>query len=90
MDFFAPVIADAQAEAKAEGIVDFAPPDFDVPPNLVFVEIDKKTGLLATPVCRFPFREVFVPGTEPSRYCTLADHLRILDYYSNEKATEEH
>ena len=90
MDFFAPVIADAKAKAKDDGIVDFVPPDFEVPPNLVFVEIDKKTGLLATPICLFPFREVFVPGTEPSRYCTLADHLRILDYYSNEKATEEH
>ena len=90
MDFFAPVIADAKAKAKADGIVDFVPPDFEVPPNLVFVEIDKKTGLLATPICRFPFLEVFVPGTEPSRYCTLADHLRIFDYYSNDKATEEH
>jgi penicillin-binding protein 1A len=89
-EFFARVIEDARKSAKDEGVVDFAPPDFEVPPNLVFVEIDRKTGLLATPACRYPFREVFVPGTEPSRYCTLADHLRILDYYSNEKATEEH
>ncbi len=89
-EFFARVIEDARNKAKADGVVDFVPPDFEVPPNLVFVEIDRKTGLLATPACLFPFREVFVPGTEPSRYCTLADHLRILDYYSNEKATEEH
>jgi hypothetical protein len=45
---------------------------------------------LATPICRYPFLEVFFPGTEPSRYCTLADHLRVLDYYSADKATEEH
>jgi penicillin-binding protein 1A len=88
--FFARVIEDARNEAKADGVIDFEPPDFEVPPNLLFVEIDKKTGLLATPICRYPFREVFFLGTEPARYCTLADHLRILDYYGNEKATEEH
>ncbi len=90
MDFFARVIDDAKAKAKAEGVVDFTPPDFEVPPNLIFVEIDKRTGLLATPACLYPFLEVFFPGTEPSRYCTLADHLRVLDYYSKEKAAEDH
>jgi len=90
IDFFGRVIGDARDKAKAEGVVDFKPPDFEVPPNLSFVEIDRKTGLLATPACLYPFLEVFVPGTEPSRYCTLADHLRVLDYYSADKATEEH
>jgi len=89
-DFFARVIDDARKKAEADGIVDFEPPDFEVPPNLVFVDIDKKTGLLATPACLYRFREVFFPGTEPSRYCTLADHLRVLGYYGNDKATEEH
>ena len=89
-DFFTRVIDDTRKKAAADGVVDFAPADFEVPPNLVFVEIDKKTGLLATPACRYPFREVFFPGTEPARYCTLADHLRVFDYYSNDKATEEH
>lgn len=89
-DFFEKVIADAQKEAVAEGIVDFAPPDFEVPPNLVFVDIDKKTGLLATPTCLFPFKEVFFPGTEPSRFCTNADHLRVYDYYGREKTVEDH
>ncbi|MBC7364346.1 MAG: PBP1A family penicillin-binding protein [Candidatus Aminicenantes bacterium] len=56
--------------------------DFEVPPNLIFVTIDRKTGLLASSVCKYPFREVFLPGTEPTRYCTLQDHLRVLDYYS--------
>lgn len=63
--------------------------DFEVPPNLVFVTIDRKTGLLASPVCRYPFQEVFLPGTEPNRYCSLQDHLRVLDYYSERKAREE-
>ena len=89
-DFFEKVIADAQKEAAAEGIVDFVPPDFEAPPNLVFVDIDKKTGLLATPTCLFPFKEVFFPGTEPSRFCTNADHLRVYDYYGREKTVEDH
>jgi penicillin-binding protein 1A len=89
-NFFTRVIEDAKKAAADEGIADFLPPDFEVPPNLVFVEIDKKTGLLATPACQFPFREVFFPGTEPARYCTLADHLRVLDYYASEKSDEDH
>jgi len=89
-EFFAKVIEDAKKKAADEGTIDFQPPDFEVPPNLVFAEIDKKTGLLATPACLFRFNEVFFPGTEPGRYCTLADHLRVLDYYSIDKATEEH
>ncbi|NPV83024.1 MAG: PBP1A family penicillin-binding protein [Candidatus Aminicenantes bacterium] len=63
--------------------------DFEVPPNLVFVTIDRKTGLLASPVCKYPFQEVFLPGTEPNRYCSLQDHLRVLDYYAERKAKEE-
>jgi penicillin-binding protein 1A len=89
-EFFVRVIDDARKKAVEDGVENFQPPDFEVPPNLVFVEIDRKTGLLATPICLYPFREVFFPGTEPSRYCTLADHLRILDYYASDKATEEH
>jgi penicillin-binding protein 1A len=89
-DFFERVIEDDKKAAAAEGIVDFQPPDFEVPPNLVFVEIDKKTGLLATPSCLFPFKEVFFPGTEPARFCTNADHLRVYDYYGREKSADDH
>jgi len=63
--------------------------DFEVPPNLVFVTIDRKTGLLVSPICKYPFREVFLPGTEPTRYCTPQDHLRVLDYYSEKEPREE-
>jgi penicillin-binding protein 1A len=80
-DFFVRVIEDRKRQAEEEGI-ELVPEDFEVPPNLVFVEIDKKTGLLTTPICRYPFLEVFFPGSEPGRYCTLADHMRILDYYT--------
>ena len=88
-DFFVKVIESRKKDAAARG-VDLVPEDFEVPPNLSFVEIDRKTGLLTTPICLFPLREVFFPGTEPSRYCTNQDHLRILNYYSQESAREEH
>ena len=55
--------------------------EFEIPLNLSFIEIDIKTGLRATPDCLFPFTEVFLPGTEPDRWCSLEDHLRVLDYY---------
>jgi penicillin-binding protein 1A len=77
---------EAQTITNPEGILI---EDFEVPPNLVFVTIDRKTGLLASPVCKYPFQEVFLPGTEPTRYCSLQDHLRVLDYYSEREAREE-
>ncbi len=88
-DFFAHVIGDKIKEAEALGI-EVQPEEFEVPPNLSFTEIDLRTGLLATPICLYPFLEVFVPGTEPFRYCTLQDHMRTLDYYLMEKVIEEH
>jgi len=102
IDFFKKVIEDkkkdyqlsqatlAAAEGEesikaAGGLIE----DFEVPPNLVFVTIDRKTGLLASPNCKYPFQEVFFPGTEPTRYCSLQDHLRVLNYYSEKEAREE-
>jgi penicillin-binding protein 1A len=88
-DFFSRVIDDKKKEAEALG-VEVQPEEFEVPPNLSFMEIDLRTGLLATPICLYPFLEVFVPGTEPFRYCTLQDHMRTLDYYLMQKVIEEH
>jgi len=96
--FFARVLEDkkkALAELAASSKDPAAPPpareDFEVPSSgLSFVDIDRKTGLLLSGPCLFPLREVFFPGTEPSRYCTRADHMRILDYYGQETAAEEH
>jgi penicillin-binding protein 1B len=54
----------AQAGARGE--------KFPVPTsNVVFVEIDQQTGLLATPGCPKVIAEAFVAGTEPHEYCTL-------------------
>ncbi len=81
IDFFQRIIEKEEKIAKENG-EEFEPEEeFEVPPNLSFVEIDRKTGLLSTPFCLFPFREVFIPGTEPNRFCSHEDHMLNLDYY---------
>jgi penicillin-binding protein 1B len=44
---------------------------FDVPDGVVFVDIDKDTGKLATPACPKVFRESFRAGTEPTEPCDI-------------------
>ena len=39
--------------------------------NVISVDIDQQTGLLATPACPKVISESFVAGTEPREYCTL-------------------
>ncbi len=89
IEFFKKVIEDETVKAAEERREPFFE-DFEVPPNITFVEIDRKTGLLATPICLWPLKEAFLVGTEPLRFCSHQDHLMILDYYGTEKATEEH
>jgi penicillin-binding protein 1B len=43
---------------------------FEPPPGIVFVEIDKDTGQLATPRCARVFHEAFLAGTEPQQTCS--------------------
>ncbi len=93
MDFFRKVIRDMKkkmepemelarvSESEVEGENPAVSEQFEIPPNLSFVEIDYKTGLLATPHCLFTLKEVFLPGTEPDRFCSPEDHMMILDYY---------
>ena len=89
IDFFKNLIDDEKKKAEAAS-VEVPVEEFEVPPNLTFIEIDRKTGLLATPFCLFPLKEVFVPGTEPVRFCSHMDHMMTMDYYSVEKAEEDH
>jgi penicillin-binding protein 1A len=89
IDFFKTVIDDEKKKAEEAG-VEVPVEEFEIPPNLTFVEVDRKTGLLATPFCLFPFKEVFVPGTEPVRFCSHQDHMMTLNYYSVERGEEEH
>ena len=44
---------------------------FEVPEGVVFVDIDKETGKLATPACPKVFRESFLAGTEPTEPCPI-------------------
>ncbi|MFC2164713.1 penicillin-binding protein 1A [Acidobacteriota bacterium] len=80
IDFFQKIIDEEEriAEETGEELIE---EEFEMAPNLSFVEIDYKTGLLATPFCLFPFKEVFIPGTEPNRFCSHEDHMMTLDYY---------
>ncbi|UCG94498.1 MAG: hypothetical protein JSW13_01700, partial [Candidatus Aerophobus sp.] len=88
IEFFRNVIEDEKKKAEEEE-KDIEIEEFGIPPNISFVEIDRKTGLLATPFCLFPYKEAFIPGSEPARFCSHEDHMMILDYYSLKKE-EEH
>jgi penicillin-binding protein 1A len=91
LDFFARVIEDKKAMAEKAG-VEYKWEEFEVPPNLVQRTIDRKTGLLATPICLFPLEEYFFPGKVPDRFCSYDDHMLTYDYYERlrlEKEEEE-
>ena len=85
IDFFYRVIKEKEKTAEENGEEFVIDEKFEIPPNLSFVEIDRKTGLLASPICLFTMKEVFLPGTEPDRFCTHEDHMKTLDYYSVKK-----
>jgi penicillin-binding protein 1A len=44
---------------------------FTVPDNIVFAEIDKATGQLATGGCPKVINEAFLAGTEPREHCSV-------------------
>jgi membrane carboxypeptidase/penicillin-binding protein len=53
-----------------EAVAGMKPRSFEAPrENVVFVEIDKETGLLATPFCPKTMTEAFIAGTEPRETC---------------------
>ena len=83
--FFSRVVRDKKRLMEENGEKALAVEEFEIPTNLSFLEIDRKTGLIATPICLFALREVFLPGTEPDRFCSHEDHMRILDYYGVKK-----
>ncbi len=43
--------------------------DFIAPENILFKQVDPRTGMLSTENCRQSIREAYLPGTEPRRYC---------------------
>ena len=87
-DFFKQLIEAEKAKAAQEKRT---PPyeEFLIPPNITFIEVDRKTGYLATPACLWPIREAFLAGSGPTRFCTIEDHMMVLDYYGLDKPAEE-
>ena len=83
-EFFEKTIEDEKRAAEENEEV-YDPGEFEVPPNLDYAEIDYKTGLLWTPICLFSFREIYLSGTAPTRWCTYEDHLMTYDYYNSIK-----
>jgi len=81
IDFFDKVVQEKKKKIEEAGEEASLIEEFEIPSNLSFVEIDYKTGLLAGPFCLFTIKEAFLPGTEPTRFCTPEDHMMILDYY---------
>lgn len=72
----APVWTDFMEVAlKDEPVMEFSPPS-----NVSFVSICKETGLLATPNCPYPIREVFLAGSQPTTYCTK--HQGALNFFN--------
>jgi penicillin-binding protein 1A len=80
IDIFDRIIADKKRTAE-EADMEYEWEEFEVPPNLVQKTIDRKTGLLATPICLFPIEEYFFPGKVPDRFCSYDDHMLTYDYY---------
>ncbi len=86
VEFFKSIIDEEKrvAEENQEEVVE---EEFSVPRNLSFIIIDRKTGLLPSPICppQFLLKEVFIPGTEPNRFCSYEDHMMTYDYYETLK-----
>jgi penicillin-binding protein 1A len=88
LEFFRNVIEDAKKKAEKAG-VEYVPEEFEVPPSIHFLAIDRKTGFLATAQCKWRFMEAFLEGTEPSRLCSVLDHIATLDYAGTATAKEK-
>ena len=65
-----PAIGDAFGEVMKAALAGRKSSSFPVPAeNVVFIDIDKDTGLLAGPGCGKTISEAFVAGTEPQQRC---------------------
>ncbi len=61
---------------------------YSEPSGIVWRDIDKYTGKLATPDCLYPFREAFLPGSEPAEPCSPEEHQKIFNYFKTEGEDE--
>jgi len=65
--------------------------NFSIPPGIVFRRIDRRTGLLATPLCppQDIILEAYREGTEPVKFCGEEYHRNLkLPYYLQEKLVD--
>jgi len=88
IDFFKAVIDDEKKKAEKAG-TDVPREEFEAPSDIVFLPIDRLTGLLAAPFCKWRFMEAFLTGTEPTRYCSYEDHMLTFDYGNGGKIRVE-
>ncbi len=88
-DFFRAVIEAEKKKAKDSNTV-VKTEEFEVPSNIIFIPIDRMTGLLAAPICKWRFMEAFLDGRGnlPARYCTFEDHLLTLGYATGGRGKE--
>ncbi len=56
-------------EFMKKALAGHEPEDFTVPEDIIFKDIDPRSGLLSTEHCSQRLREAFLPGTEPRKYC---------------------
>jgi penicillin-binding protein 1A len=61
---------------------------FKAPSGILWVDIDKWTGKKLTPDCIYPFREAFLPGSEPIEFCNEEEHHKFLGYFKNEAVAD--
>jgi penicillin-binding protein 1A len=65
---------------------------FDRPEGMTYVAVDRQTGLRVAHEegCRSSHIESFVAGTEPTRYCSQAEHMEIASQaaWANERGRE--
>jgi penicillin-binding protein 1A len=87
IDFFKAVIAAEKKKAVETG-TEVPREEFEVPSDIVYLSIDRLTGLLAAPFCKWRFMEAFLAGTEPMRYCSYEDHMLTLNYANGGKIKE--
>jgi len=52
------------------------PEDFQAPADIIFKQVDPRTGLLGTEHCKITIREAFLEGTEPHRFCDETEPVR--------------
>jgi penicillin-binding protein 1A len=63
---------------------DYPPADFQVPPGIVFANIDSETGKLATSKTRGTVREAFREGTEPGEASSEPTSTEDKDFYKQD------